>query len=103
MGEEMKDRRAECADADGQTHVTQLAYMFLAVGVGAFSAAIFHLFTHAFCKAWLFLGARSVIHALEGEQCISKMVGLRSYLSTTYCTYLIAALSIACSLSLTCL
>ena len=75
--------------------VSQLGYMFLAVGVGAFSAAIFHLFTHAFFKACLFLGAGSVIHALEGEQDMRKMGGLRSYLPTTYCTYLIAALAIA--------
>ena len=75
--------------------VSQLGYMFLAVGVGAFSAAIFHLFTHAFFKACLFLGAGSVIHALEGEQDMRKMGGLRSYLPTTYCTYLIATLAIA--------
>src|SRR5439155_14830363 len=74
--------------------VSQLGYMFLAVGVGAFSAAIFHLFTHAFFKACLFLGAGSVIHALEGEQDMREMGGLRSYLPTTYWTYLIATLAI---------
>ncbi|MBI2090614.1 MAG: NADH-quinone oxidoreductase subunit L [Deltaproteobacteria bacterium] len=75
--------------------VSQLGYMFLAVGVGAFGAAIFHLFTHAFFKACLFLGAGSVIHSLEGEQDIRNMGGLRSYLPTTYWTYLIAALAIS--------
>ncbi len=75
--------------------VSQLGYMFLAVGVGAFSAAIFHLFTHAFFKACLFLGAGSVIHGLEGEQDMRKMGGLQSYLPTTYWTYLIAALAIS--------
>ncbi len=75
--------------------VSQLGYMFLAVGVGAFSAAVFHLFTHAFFKACLFLGAGSVIHALQGEQDIRKMGGLRSYLPATYWTYLVAALAIS--------
>ena len=75
--------------------VSQLGYMFLAVGVGAFGAAIFHLFTHAFFKACLFLGAGSVIHALQGEQDMRKMGGLSSYLPTTYRTYLIAALAIS--------
>jgi NADH-quinone oxidoreductase subunit L len=75
--------------------VSQLGYMFLAVGVGAFSAAIFHLFTHAFFKACLFLGAGSVIHALGGEQDMRKMGGLKSYLPTTYWTYVVATLAIA--------
>lgn len=75
--------------------VSQLGYMFIAVAVGAFSAAIFHLFTHAFFKACLFLGAGSVIHALGGEQDMRKMGGLKSYLPTTYWTYLIASLAIA--------
>jgi NADH-quinone oxidoreductase subunit L len=75
--------------------VSQLGYMFLAVGVGAFSAAIFHLFTHAFFKACLFLGAGSVIHALDGEQDMRNMGGLRRYLPTTYWTYLVATLAIS--------
>jgi len=75
--------------------VSQLGYMFLAVGVGAFSAAIFHVFTHAFFKACLFLGAGSVIHALGGEQDMRKMGGLKSYLPKTYWTYLIAAVAIS--------
>ena len=75
--------------------VSQLGYMFLAVGVGAFSAAIFHVFTHAFFKACLFLGAGSVIHALSGEQNMRNMGGLKSYMPKTYWTYVIAALAIA--------
>ncbi|HEY3305183.1 MAG TPA: NADH-quinone oxidoreductase subunit L [Candidatus Binatia bacterium] len=75
--------------------VSQLGYMFLAVGVGAFSAAVFHLFTHAFFKACLFLGSGSVIHALDGEQDMRKMGGLRRHLPVTYWTYLIAALAIS--------
>jgi NADH-quinone oxidoreductase subunit L len=75
--------------------VSQLGYMFIAVGVGAFSAAIFHLFTHAFFKACLFLGSGSVIHALQGEQDMRKMGGLKSYLPMTYWTYFIATLAIA--------
>jgi NADH-quinone oxidoreductase subunit L len=75
--------------------VSQLGYMFLAVGLGAFSAAIFHVFTHAFFKACLFLGAGSVIHALGGEQDMRKMGGLRSHMPTTYRTYVIAALAIS--------
>jgi NADH-quinone oxidoreductase subunit L len=75
--------------------VSQLGYMFLAVGVGAFGAAIFHLFTHAFFKACLFLGAGSVIHALDGEQDMRKMGGLRRHLPATYWTFLIATLAIA--------
>jgi NADH-quinone oxidoreductase subunit L len=75
--------------------VSQLGYMFLAVGVGAFSAAVFHLFTHAFFKACLFLGAGSVIHGLHGEQDMRKMGGLRSHFPITYWTYLIAALALS--------
>ncbi|HEX2386968.1 MAG TPA: NADH-quinone oxidoreductase subunit L, partial [Candidatus Binatia bacterium] len=75
--------------------VSQLGYMFLAVGVGGFSAAVFHLFTHAFFKACLFLGAGSVIHAMGGEQDMRKMGGLRRRLPVTYWTYLIAALALA--------
>ena len=75
--------------------VSQLGYMFVAVGVGAFGAAIFHLFTHAFFKACLFLGSGSVIHALGGEQDMRKMGGLRPRLPATYWTYVIATLAIA--------
>jgi NADH-quinone oxidoreductase subunit L len=75
--------------------VSQLGYMFVAVGVGTFGAAIFHLFTHAFFKACLFLGSGSVIHALGGEQDMRKMGGLKSYLPTTYWTYVVATLAIA--------
>jgi len=75
--------------------VSQLGYMFLAAGVGAFGAAVFHLFTHAFFKACLFLGAGSVIHAMGGEQDMRKMGGLRPRLPITYWTYLIAALALA--------
>jgi NADH-quinone oxidoreductase subunit L len=75
--------------------VSQLGYMFLAAGVGAYKAAIFHLGTHAFFKACLFLGSGSVIHAMGGEQDVRKMGGLRAKLPATYRTFLIAALAIA--------
>jgi NADH-quinone oxidoreductase subunit L len=75
--------------------ISQLGYMFLACGVGAFTAAIFHLATHAFFKALLFLGAGSVIHALGGEQDIRRMGGLKAHLPVTYATFLIAALALA--------
>ena len=75
--------------------VSQLGYMFLACGVGAFSEGMFHVTTHAFFKACLFLGAGSVIHALGGEQDIRKMGGLASKISKTYWTFLIASLTIA--------
>ncbi len=75
--------------------VSQLGYMFLAVGVGAFGAAIFHLFTHAYFKACLFLGSGSVIHAMGGEQDMRKMGGLKSHMPVTYWTYVIATLAIA--------
>jgi len=75
--------------------VSQLGYMFLACGVGAFSAAIFHLMTHAFFKALLFLGSGSVIHALQGEQDMRKMGGLKGHMPWTYITFLMASLAIA--------
>lgn len=75
--------------------VSQLGYMFLALGLGAFSSAIFHLTTHAFFKALLFLGAGSVIHALHGEQDIRKMGGLKSMLPWTYLSFLFATLAIS--------
>jgi NADH-quinone oxidoreductase subunit L len=75
--------------------VSQLGYMFLALGSGAFGAAVFHLFTHAFFKACLFLSAGSVIHALGGEQDMRMMGGLRRDLPVTYRTTLIAALALA--------
>ncbi len=75
--------------------ISQLGYMFLALSVGAFTGAMFHLMTHAFFKALLFLGAGSVIHALEGEQDIMKMGGLRKSLPKTYWTFLIGTLAIA--------
>ncbi len=75
--------------------VSQLGYMFLACGVGAFSAGIFHLMTHAFFKALLFLAAGSVIHAMGGEQDMRKMGGLSTKIKYTYWTMLIATLAIA--------
>jgi NADH-quinone oxidoreductase subunit L len=75
--------------------VSQLGYMFMACGVGAFSAGIFHLMTHAFFKGLLFLAAGSVIHAVGGEQDMRKMGGLRSYIPWTFLTMLIATLAIA--------
>jgi NADH-quinone oxidoreductase subunit L len=75
--------------------VSQLGYMFLAMGVGAFGAGIFHLYTHAFFKALLFLGSGAVIHALAGEQDLRKMGGLRRALPVTYWTFLIGAIAIA--------
>jgi NADH-quinone oxidoreductase subunit L len=75
--------------------VSQLGYMFLACGVGAFVAGMFHVMTHAFFKACLFLGSGSVIHALSGEQDIRKMGGLGLKIRTTYITFLIATLAIA--------
>ena len=75
--------------------VSQLGYMFLACGVGAFSAGIFHLMTHAFFKALLFLAAGSVIHAMGGEQDMRKMGGLSKKIKYTYSTMLIATLAIA--------
>jgi NADH-quinone oxidoreductase subunit L len=75
--------------------ISQIGYMFLALGVGAWSAAIFHLATHAFFKALLFLGAGAVIHALDGEQELSKMGGLRRELPLTFLTFLAGAASLA--------
>jgi NADH-quinone oxidoreductase subunit L len=75
--------------------VSQLGYMFLGLGAGAFSAGIFHLVTHAFFKALLFLGAGSVIHALSGEQDLRQMGGLRSKIPVTFWTMLCAAVAIA--------
>ena len=75
--------------------VSQLGYMFLAMGVGAWGAGIFHLYTHAFFKALLFLGSGAVIHALHGEQDIRNMGGLKRYLPITYWTFLIGSLAIA--------
>jgi NADH-quinone oxidoreductase subunit L len=75
--------------------VSQLGYMFLACGVGAFSAGIFHLMTHAFFKALLFLAAGSVIHAMGGEQDMRKMGGLSTKIKYTFWTMLIATLAIA--------
>src|SRR3954468_10542838 len=75
--------------------VSQLGYMFMACGVGAFSAGIFHLMTHAFFKGLLFLGAGSVIHAVGGEQDMRKMGGLKTYIPVTFITMLIATCAIA--------
>jgi NADH-quinone oxidoreductase subunit L len=75
--------------------VSQLGYMFLAMGVGAYAAGIFHLYTHAFFKALLFLGSGAVIHALGGEQDLRRMGGLKKELPITYWTFLIGSLAIA--------
>src|SRR5258706_11258541 len=75
--------------------VSQLGYMFLALGVGAFAAGVFHVFTHAFFKALLFLGAGSVIHAVSGEQDLRNMGALRDRIPITYWTMFIATLAIA--------
>jgi NADH-quinone oxidoreductase subunit L len=75
--------------------VSQLGYMFLAMGVGAYAAGIFHLMTHAFFKACLFLGSGSVIHAMSGEQDMRKMGGLRKNLPATSTTFIAATLAIA--------
>jgi NADH-quinone oxidoreductase subunit L len=75
--------------------VSQLGYMFLGVGVGAFSSGIYHLVTHAFFKALLFLGAGSVIHALNGEQDMRYMGGLRSRIPVTFWTMLCATVAIS--------
>jgi NADH-quinone oxidoreductase subunit L len=74
--------------------VSQLGYMFLALGVGAYTGAVFHVMTHAFFKALLFLGAGSVIHAMSGEQDIRKMGGLKKYIPVTHATFLIGTLAI---------
>jgi len=75
--------------------VSQLGYMFLGLGVGAYSGAVFHVITHAFFKALLFLGAGSVIHAMHHEQDIQKMGGLKSKLPITHLTFLIGCIAIA--------
>lgn len=75
--------------------VSQLGYMFLALGTGSYVAAVFHVMTHAFFKALLFLGSGSVIHAVSGQQDIRFMGGLRSKLPITYITFLIGCLAIA--------
>jgi NADH-quinone oxidoreductase subunit L len=75
--------------------VSQLGYMFLALGVGAFAAGVFHVFTHAFFKALLFLGSGSVIHAMSGEQDMRNMGDLRRRIPITHWTMLIATLAIA--------
>jgi NADH-quinone oxidoreductase subunit L len=74
--------------------VSQLGYMFLAVGVGAFTAAQFHLMTHAFFKALMFLGSGSVIHAMHEEQDVRKMGGLRKYMPITHLTFALGWLAI---------
>ena len=75
--------------------VSQLGYMFLAVGVGAYVAAIFHMIAHAFFKALLFLGAGSVIHGMDGEQDMRRMGGLRTFMPLTAATFMVGWLAIA--------
>jgi NADH-quinone oxidoreductase subunit L len=75
--------------------VSQLGYMFVGVGVGAYAAGIFHVFTHAFFKACLFLGSGAVIHALHDEQDIRRMGGLRGVMPVTFWTFVIATLALA--------
>jgi NADH-quinone oxidoreductase subunit L len=75
--------------------VSQLGYMFLGLGVGSYVGAVFHVMTHAFFKALLFLGSGSVIHAMGGEQDIRKMGALKKYMPTTHATFLIGCLAIA--------
>jgi NADH-quinone oxidoreductase subunit L len=75
--------------------VSQLGYMFLACGVGAFAAGIFHLMTHAFFKALLFLGAGSVMHGMSGETRIDRMGGLKKHMPTTWRTFLIGGLALS--------
>jgi len=75
--------------------VSQLGYMFLAVGVGAFAGGLFHVMTHAFFKALLFLGSGAVIHAMHDEQDIQKMGGLQKYMPWTFRTFVIGSFAIA--------
>jgi len=75
--------------------VSQLGYMFLGLGVGAYDGAVFHVMTHAFFKALLFLGAGSVIHAMGGEQDMRKMGGLKKWMPATHFTFFIACLAIS--------
>src|SRR4030095_14406768 len=74
--------------------VSQLGYMFLGLGVGAYTGSFFHVLTHAFFKACLFLGAGSVIHALHHEQDMRHMGGLRARLALTFWTFLVATLAL---------
>ena len=75
--------------------ISQIGYMFVGLGVGAYSAGVFHLMTHSFFKSLLFLAAGSVIHALSGEQDMRKMGGLKAHIPETYRVFLIGALAIA--------
>ena len=75
--------------------VSQLGFMFIALGVGSFTAGVFHVMTHAFFKACLFLGSGAVIHAMHHEQDMQKMGGLKKYLPITFATFLIATLAIS--------
>jgi NADH-quinone oxidoreductase subunit L len=75
--------------------VSQLGFMFLALGVGAYWAAMFHLYTHAFFKALLFLGSGSVIHAMSGEQDMRRMGGLKDKMPVTFKTMFVGSLAIA--------
>ena len=75
--------------------VSQLGFMFVALGVGAYGVAVFHVYTHAFFKACLFLGAGSVIHAMSGEQDIRRMGGLARKIPVTFVTFAIATAAIA--------
>ncbi|MFC4262355.1 NADH-quinone oxidoreductase subunit L [Ferruginibacter yonginensis] len=75
--------------------VSQLGYMFLGLGVGAYTGAVFHVMTHAFFKALLFLGAGSVIHAMSGEQDMRNMGALKKFMPTTHITFLIGCIAIA--------
>jgi NADH-quinone oxidoreductase subunit L len=75
--------------------VSQLGFMFAALGMGAYTIAVFHVITHAFFKALLFLGSGSVIHAMGGEQDIRRMGGLKDHMKTTYWTFLVGTIAIA--------
>src|SRR5690606_10848240 len=75
--------------------VSQLGLMFLALGLGAYEIAVFHVITHAFFKACLFLGSGSVIHALHGEQDMRRMGGLKNWMKITFVTFLISSLAIS--------
>jgi NADH-quinone oxidoreductase subunit L len=75
--------------------VSQLGFMFIAMGVGAYDAGVFHLFTHAFFKACLFLGSGSIIHALHHEQDMRNMGGLKKYMPLTYLTFLVSTLALS--------
>lgn len=75
--------------------VSQLGYMFLGLGVGAYTGAVFHVMTHAFFKALLFLGAGSIIHAMQNQQDIRAMGGLKKYMPITHITFLLACLAIS--------